>query len=128
MGVSANKQRPTSSHKSALMAAALSLNNSAQSANKGGNAAQPGGGKKKLGGNIIAGTLRKSVNATMLAGGTSSLNSSNVLNNSTANYGHLQQNAYDFLTNASLLMNSGKAARRPKGNSAIDSRCSQNKD
>jgi hypothetical protein len=56
------------------MAAALSLNNSAQSAGKGGNAAQPGGGKKKLGGNIIAGTLRKSVNATMLAGGTSSLN------------------------------------------------------
>lgn len=87
VGVSANKQRPTSSHKSALMAAALSLNNSAQSA-KGGNGAQ---GKKKLGGgNIIAGTLRKSVNATMLAGGTSSLNSSNVLNNSTANYGHLQ--------------------------------------
>lgn len=127
MGVSANKQRPTSSHKSALMAAALSLNNSAQSAGKGGNVSQPGG-KKKLGGNIIAGTLRKSVNATMLAGGTSSLNSSNVLNNSTANYGHLQQNAYDFLTNASLLMNSGKAARRPKGNSAIDSRCSQNKD
>ena len=89
MGVSANKQRPTSSHKSALMAAALSLNNSAQSAGKGGNVSQPGG-KKKLGGNIIAGTLRKSVNATMLAGGTSSLNSSNVLNNSAANYGHLQ--------------------------------------
>ena len=75
------------------------------------------------------GTLRKSVNgANLLGGNSTSLNSSNVLNNNSTNYGHLQQNAYDFLSNASLLMNSSKAARRPKGSSAIDSRCSQNKD
>ena len=52
--------------------------------------------------------------------------------NQSANYGHLQQNAYDFLANASLFMNTGKstAARRPNkaggGSSGIDSRCSQN--
>jgi hypothetical protein len=125
VGVSANKQRPTSSHKSALMAAALSLNNSAQSSKGGVNQ----GGKKKVAGNNLmqvgTGTLRKSMNGSnMLGGNSSSLNSSNVIGNSNNNYGHLQQNAYEFLTNASLLMNSSKAARRPKGNSAIDSRCS----
>jgi len=52
--------------------------------------------------------------------------------NQSANYGSLQQNAYDFLSNASLFNNTGKAARRSTkpggGNSAIDSRCSQTKD
>lgn len=50
--------------------------------------------------------------------------------NSSANYGHLSQNAYDFLSNASILMsNTAKSVRRPKGgNSAIESRCSQTKD
>lgn len=67
-------------------------------------------------------SLRKSVN------NVPGYNSSNLMN-SSANYGQLQQNAYDFLSNASLFLNSNKAARRPKGgNSAIDSRCSQNKD
>ena len=41
----------------------------------------------------------------------------------SANYGH-QANAYDFLVNANIMMNSSKA--RSKG-SIIDSRCS-NKD
>jgi hypothetical protein len=55
--------------------------------------------------------LRKSVNTTLM--------------NQSANYGHLQQNAYDFLSNANLFMNTGKsAARRAKGSSGIDSRCS----
>ena len=97
---SANKQRPTSTNKSALMIAASNLSSGKQQ-----NQVQP---KKKQ-------TLRKSVNTTLM--------------NQSSNYGHLQQNAYDFLTNASLFMNTGKtAARRPKGSSGIDSRCSQTKD
>jgi hypothetical protein len=58
------------------------------------------------------------------------LNMSHQVINSQQNYGpsHLQQNAYEFLANASLFMNTGKAARRPKGSSAVESRCSQNKD
>lgn len=94
------------------MQAAAALNGSKQSAVK----------KKASGG---TGLMRKSINGSSVAQPNqfnTGVNVSNVMNQS-ANYGH--QNAYDFLSNASLGINSNKAARKPKGgNSVIDSRCS----
>ena len=122
--LSSSKQRPASTHKSALMAAAAAIGGSSNNSS-----AKITGKKKGTGGSS---GLRKSVNNVSHAiGGVSGSSSSNPMNQS-ANYGNLQQNAYDFLTNASLFMNTGKAARRPNkaggGNSALDSRCSQTKD
>lgn len=70
--------------------------------------------------------MNAAVGATGVIGGSNSvLYSSNNLLNASANYGSLHTNPYDFFSNANLFLNSGKAARRPKGgNSAIDSRCS----
>lgn len=116
------KQRPTSTQKTSLMAAAVGHSGNGSSA-KG-----TSGQKKK--GMLGAGgqPMRKSLNN---APTLSSVQQSNLMNTS-ANYGHLSQNAYDFLSNASLLMSAGttgKAVRRPMGgNSAIESRCSQTKD